>query len=202
MHMPNAPQTTRRNVLKQCAAAALGWATVTWLGAAQAQAPDGAAVALPAELASELPAAQLQGSAKLRFLGMDIYEARLWTPSGFNAGAYAQQPFALELIYQRGLSGKLIAERSIKEMRRQGSLGAEREQAWLDAMVQAFPDVKNGDRITGLHTPGVGARFWFNGQSRGAVRDADFSRTFFGIWLSDATSEPQLRAKLLGRSGG
>jgi hypothetical protein len=105
------------------------------------------------------------------------------------------------------LSGPLIAERSLKEMKRQGNFGPEREQAWLDTMQQAFPDVKSGDRITGLHTPGVGARFWYNGQlrpgSQGEPRPdaarAEFSKVFFGIWLSDATSEPELRKRLLGR---
>jgi hypothetical protein len=152
----------------------------------------------PAEVAVELPTAQALGSARLRFLGLEIYEARLWAAAGFVASSYAQSPFALELNYARSLSGRLIAERSLKEMRRQGSISPAREQAWLEAMVQSFPDVTAGDRITGLHTPGVGARFWFNGQSRPAVRDTDFSRLFFGIWLSDATSEPELRAQLLG----
>jgi hypothetical protein len=32
----------------------------------------------------------------------------------------------------------------------------------------------------------------------GEVRDATFARLFFGIWLSPRTSEPQLRAALLG----
>jgi hypothetical protein len=136
----------------------------------------------------------------LRFLGLAIYEARLWVQTGFNASNYASSPFALELNYFRALSGPLIAERSLKEMRRQGPLSDERGQAWLQAMVRAFPDVKAGDRITGLHTPGVGARFWFNGQNRPAPNDPDFSPVFFGIWLSEATSEPQMRSQLLGRS--
>jgi hypothetical protein len=83
-------------------------------------------------------------------------------------------------------------------MRRSGPINAAAAQAWLEAMKQVFPDVQSGDRITGLHSPGVGARFWLNGQPRPAVRDAEFSRLFFGIWLSDKTSEPRLRADLLG----
>jgi hypothetical protein len=155
---------------------------------------------MPAEVLAALPDAQALGSATLRFLGLSIYEARLWVQRGFQASSYAQSPFALELNYSRSLSGPLIAERSLKEMRRQGPINEERGQIWLRAMVQAFPDVKAGDRITGLHTPGVGARFWFNGQSRPAVDDPDFSRFFFGIWLSEETSEPQMRARLLGKS--
>lgn len=138
------------------------------------------------------------GAGTLRFLGLNIYAARLWVQSSFNADSYAQSPFALELGYFRTLSGKRIAERSLKEMQRQGRWSATQEDSWLQAMLQAFPDVQGGDRVTGLHTPGVGARFWFNGQPRATVRDAHFSRVFFGIWLSEASSEPQLRASLLG----
>lgn len=155
---------------------------------------------MPAELQSELPDAQTLGSATMRFLGAAIYEARLWVQSGFHPNNYANSTFALELNYFRALRGPLIAEQSIKEMRRQGPLGDEREQAWLQAMVRAFPDVKADDRITGLHTPGAGARFWFNGQERPAPKDPEFSPVFFGIWLSEATSAPQLRSQLLGRS--
>ncbi len=164
-----------------------------------AEAATASPALLPPELASELTGAQALGSARLRFLGLDIYEARLWSGAGFNPASYAQSLFALELTYFRSLSGRLIAERSLKEMQRQGKQDAAREQAWLEAMVQAFPDVKAGDRITGLNLPGVGARFWFNGQPRPSIRDVDFSRLFFGIWLADATSEPAMRKALLGQ---
>jgi hypothetical protein len=147
---------------------------------------------------AELPGAQATGTATLRFLGLTVYQARLWVQPGFQASRYAQHPLALELNYSRSLSGPLIAERSLKEMRLQGPIGQEQASAWLQAMLQAFPDVKAGDRITGVHTPGVGARFWFNGQSRPGLKDPEFSRIFFGIWLSEATSEPQMRRQLLG----
>ena len=65
-------------------------------------------------------------------------------------------------------------------------------------MTAAFPDVKEGDRLTGRHDAKEGARFWLNGKPVGAGFDADFSRRFFGIWLSPQTSEPALRKKILG----
>ena len=193
-----------RTTLQTVAACALGGLAlgVAPVGLRMAQAADAPQTApvLPAELATDLPSAQTLGSATLRFLGLQVYEARLWVPSGFNPSAYAQSPFGLELNYFRSLRGRLIAERSLKEMQRQGNLSPQREHAWLEAMEQTFPDVNAGDRITGLHTPGVGARFWFNGRSLPAVRDADFSRVFFGIWLSEASSERQMRKALLGLS--
>lgn len=167
---------------------------VLWIGAAQAQ------PAPAPETLAELPGAQTTGSARMRFFGLAIYDATLWVSPGFRATHYAQHPLALELTYQRSLSGSAIAERSLQEMRRARPLAPEQETRWLEAMQEAFPDVKAGDRITGLHTPGVGARFWFNGQPRAAIRDTEFSRLFFGIWLADTSSEPTLRSALLARA--
>jgi hypothetical protein len=65
-------------------------------------------------------------------------------------------------------------------------------------MLQFFPDVRPGDRITGVQRPDGVVRFFLNGQLRGEKRDADFARRFFGIWLAPVTSEPRLRAALLG----
>ena len=61
-----------------------------------------------------------------------------------------------------------------------------------------FPNVKKGDRLLGVQQPGQGAAFWFNGQLRGDIRDAEFARLFFGIWLSPRSSELAMRQALLG----
>jgi hypothetical protein len=84
-------------------------------------------------------------------------------------------------------------------MRRQGEIAAADAERWLGAMKQLFPDVKENDRITGLNLPGMGARFFVNGALKGDIRDPQFAKLFFGIWLSEKTSEPALRNALLGR---
>lgn len=152
--------------------------------------------ATPQVVAQVPPNAELRGRGMLRFLGMDIYEARLWTESAFTLASYAQHPFALELEYRRSLSGRLIAQRSVVEMRRQAEFLPQREAEWEARMQALFPDVKAGDRITGWFEPGVGARFVYNGRLLGEVRDPLFARLFFGIWLSPQTSEPQVRCSL------
>jgi hypothetical protein len=109
---------------------------------------------------------------------------------------------ALELEYARTLYGKLIAERSLDEMKRSGDRSADiteaKATAWLAQLKTLFTDVNKGDRITGIQVPGVATRIFINGKLRGEVRDAEFTRLFFGIWLSPRTSEPKLRDALLG----
>lgn len=164
-----------------------------------------AAVALPAAWAQTDAMPELAGLGgalptplvRLRFWGFEVYDARLWTRSGFDGARYAQHPFALELQYLRRLAGSAIASRSLDEMRRLADIDEARAQRWLQAMRALFPDVQRGDRLTGVHRPGVGARFWHNGQLRGEVAEPEFSALFFGIWLDPRTVKPSLRESLL-----
>lgn len=152
---------------------------------------------LPAELRVTLPTAALAGQAKLTFWGFEVYQAALWVAPGFTAAAYADHGFALELTYLRDFAGADIAKRSLAEIARQVPISADQARRWEAQMRALFPDVKAGERLTGVHQSGVGVRFLFNGQPLGEIADAEFARLFFGIWLSPQTSEPKLRLALL-----
>ncbi len=168
--------------------------------AAPAAAAQTAPPPLPPEVSTELHGARWRGTGVMRFFGLHIYDARLWSAAATSAitADGAAQPLALELVYARSLVGEQIASRSITEMKRVGSFTDAQSALWLQAMTALFPDVKAGDRLTGVQKPGQGTRFYMNGTLRGEVADADFTRLFFGIWLSPKTSEPKLRAQLLG----
>ena len=154
--------------------------------------------ALP-EFAQDWPAARLQSQGRLRFLGLHVYDIRLWAGEApVGAADWPSRPLALEIEYARDLVGRLIAERSLQEMRRAGPIPPEAEQRWLQSMLQFFPDVRAGDRIVGVQRPDGLVRFYVNGRLRGEKRDAEFARRFFGIWLAPTTSEPRLREALLG----
>ncbi len=196
---------SRRTIILASAASIGSRLTVVGLCApsmlsAQEPGPGSTASAALPELAAELPAMQWAGNARMRYFTFNVYDASLWVAPGFSASRYAQSVFALQLRYLRNLDGHAIAQRSLAEMRKAASLTPAQEQRWLAAMQDAFPDVKTGDRLTGLHQPGVGARFWLNGAIRAVVADPEFSRAFFGIWLSESTSEPRLRAALLAHA--
>lgn len=152
--------------------------------------------------AETAPLAQLRaaGSGTYTYWGFDGYRASLWVEPGFEPAAYARQRHALELQYLRNFKGRDIAERSIEEMRRIGPFGESQAQDWLQAMVAAFPDVRAGDRLLGLHLPGRGVQFYYNGRPTSEIRDPEFARLFFGIWLSEQTPAPKLRAALLGQA--
>lgn len=191
------PAATRREAL--AAAAALACAAA-W-PAARAQTSGAATV--PLEVRAHLgPQARLRGSARLRWLGLSIYDARLWVGPVFEPQRFDAAPLALELIYARPLKGPLIAERSIAEMRRAGPLGEDEQRRWLDFMTETFPDVGEGDRITGAWDPAdARSAFHVNGGAPRALRDPGFGPRFFGIWLAPHSSQPAMRQQLLGLSG-
>ncbi|MEA5444633.1 chalcone isomerase family protein [Gammaproteobacteria bacterium AB-CW1] len=155
-----------------------------------------------AEGTGELPAEirdagdwQLKGSARLRVYLFHVYDGALWAPDGEWGW---EQPFVLDFKYARNLKGEDIAERGAKEMKELGHCDL-LEDCWLDEQKQAFPDVSDGDRITGWYRPGESVRFYFNGEFRHEVDDPDFARPFFEIWLSEHTTAPAFRRRLLGK---
>lgn len=146
-----------------------------------------------------LPEARVVGAGELRLFGFRVYSARLWSAE---APLAAHSPFALELIYHREISREQLVEASVREIRRlYGSrVSAAQLDDWQAQMQRAFVDVAPGERITGVYLPGSGARFYAGTRLQHEVRDAEFARAFFAIWLDPRTRNPQLREQLLGNA--
>lgn len=189
------PRAHRRQALAWGAACVLAPSLTAMSNLTHAMTPT---ADLPTELRSMLPAGRLVGKSVLRFFGLRVYEARLWAAPGFPPEDYARHLFALELVYDRKLEGTAIAERSIAEMRRVGSFTEEQARQWLELMKQAFPDVQAQDRLLGLNDGRGEVLFFHNGRQTAQLRDAEYARLFFGIWLSPQTSAPAMRSSLLG----
>ena len=143
---------------------------------------------------------QLQGEGTLRWFGLKIYDARLFSTDRLAPERVLQHPFALELTYARDFSGLKIAETSLEEIRKLTGAPADRTEQWFAQMQRIFPSVKSGDRLRGVYEPGRAAHFYFNSQFIGSVQDAEFARAFFSIWLDPRTTKPDLRSQLLGRA--
>jgi chalcone isomerase-like protein len=151
---------------------------------------------LPDPVRAVAPNVAPRGEGNLRWLGLLVYHARLWTAGD----DWSEAPYALEIRYARALRGADIASRSVDEIRRTGEFDPAQLQRWGDAMRRTFPDVADGDCLVGVSLPAGGARFFHNGKPLGAIADPEFAPAFFGIWLSPRTSAPALRRRLLGIS--
>ena len=152
---------------------------------------------LPDAVAVKLPDLRPAGEGRLRWLGLHIYDAVLWTgPDPFNA----QGELALDISYARNIPANRLVGTSLKEMRRLGFNDSGQLDRWSREMSRVFPDIQKGDRLTGVNRPGVGAEFYHNGRFAGVVADQAFAFAFFSIWLDPRTREPGLRESLLGQN--
>ncbi|MFZ6773423.1 chalcone isomerase family protein [Undibacterium sp. SXout7W] len=153
---------------------------------------------VPPHIRDEVPQASMQGTGSFRWYGLHIYDAALWSAnSGMSADIDLRQRFALDLRYARHLLGSKIADASMDEIQHLGMGSREQRERWLQQMKGLFPDVKEGTHITGIYVPNEAARFYLNGKWLGDIRDAEFAKAFFSIWLDKKTSAPALRQQLL-----
>lgn len=164
--------------------------------AAAAQTPT----PLPGALGEAMPQAKLAGQGRLTWWGFSGYDAKLWVAPGFTAAEFDRHAFVLELTYLRPFRAADIVRTSIEQMQRGTPPDPARADRWRAELAQVFPDVAVGDRIAGVYRPGRPSLIFVNGKQAGTLSDPQLARAFFGIWLAPTTSEPGLRAALLGET--
>jgi hypothetical protein len=135
------------------------------------------------------------GEARLKFMFLKIYDAKL---SAANGLWNADSPFALSLTYLRDFAGEEIASRSVDEMRNIGYDDEVLLAKWYEQMRAVFPNIKEGENITGVMDENKNTHFYHKGALIGSIDDKIFTQSFFGIWLHEKTSEPKMRKQLLG----
>jgi hypothetical protein len=148
----------------------------------------------PLNVPQHLSSAKLQGSGRLTWWGLHIYDAAF-----YRVGSPSSPEFALDIRYQKSFSGKAIASRSVEEMKR---IGVPDEQAaqWGKELTSFLPNVEPGQTLTAIYAPRQGTTFYYEGKQIAQVPGSDFPKAFFGIWLDPKTSAPKLRAELLGQT--
>ena len=155
-------------------------------------APSSFAKELP-HLESAMGQAQIQGSGRLNFWGLHVYDATLYRSAAKDTGE-----FALDIRYQKSFSGASIANRSADEMKNIG-ISESQAQLWGKELTAILPNIESGQSLTAVYAPKQGTIFFHEGKRIAQISGADFSKAFFGIWLDSKTSVPKLRTDLLGK---
>lgn len=148
----------------------------------------------PAIANSPFPNDPKLGQSSLYYLFWHIYDIELFIQGEFSF----KKPFRLTLTYQRDFEGYEIAQRSIDEIKQLGMTDAPTLKRWYSEMLRIFPDMIEGDTITGLYRPQGETGFYHNQAHVGTIVDPTFGRWFFSIWLDPKTPEPEMRLELLG----
>lgn len=134
------------------------------------------------------------GKARLKVLFWEVYDSALYTPSGNWTG---MPPYQLSLSYLRDIPVRQLVNETEKAWRQQG-VSHEQLVVWLQALGKIWPDIGTGDSLVFGVAPEGRNGFWFNGAFIGGIDHPDFGPLFAGIWLSENSPRPALRAQLIG----
>lgn len=156
------------------------------------------ASASPSEVGRAIPNARMVGEARYHMLAIALFDAELYATNGDFAWA---QPFALSLTYHRSARQSTLLNRTMSEMSQRGA-GSVQSLAPLRAqLARCFPNIVNGDRMTGVSTGPNTAVFYHNGAQRCTIEWPNFRRHFFGIWLDGRDgAAARISAQLRGES--
>lgn len=162
---------------------------------AQAQGADGS---VPAPFATQLPQGRKLGEGTMRWFGLKLYDAQLWTEKPATQFNHRNDKHLLELRYDKSFDGVKIAEASREQIEGQGVGNAQLWPVWQKKLTDMIPDVQKDTRLTALYLPGKGLQLYRDGQPHAELNDPELAAAFMGIWLDTRTSEPKLRERLLG----
>ena len=138
------------------------------------------------------------GSGDLRWLGMAIYEASLWTTSGRYSGFGPGETVALSLDYRRAFSRDELVRITDIAWRRLGHLDAGQRERWLAELRGTWSDVSPGENVTTVVIPNGPTHFYDQRGRFAQVDDPAFGPAFLAIWLDPRSVVGELRLRLLG----
>jgi len=144
------------------------------------------------------PVAQLNkvGEGEMTYLFWTLYHAQYYRGTVTEQGAKVSKQ-ALKIRYMKSIDNKDLVEATIDQWQHLGYPNEDIAK-WAAPLNSLWPDVEPGETLTLVVKPGGESRFYFNDGFIGAIYDTSFADAFLSIWLSEKTSEPKLRRKLLG----
>ncbi|MCG7521154.1 hypothetical protein [Ruegeria sp. Ofav3-42] len=140
----------------------------------------------------QLPNAELRGSATFRYLGLPIYDAKLYTPDG--AAFSWNENFGLQLTYRKNLKQKALVESTLDEIERQGNSAP--SQAQLE---QCFQAVSKGDSYLAISEGPNAVGFWRNGRKTCTLTNPGVKKSFMSIFLGNNTRSASFTRQLKGQ---
>ncbi|WP_232769075.1 chalcone isomerase family protein [Colwellia sp. Bg11-28] len=136
------------------------------------------------------------GETTFSILFWDLYKSQLLTTSGKYPVNIATDKVLFTINYLADISSEDLINRTIDQWDHLG-IPAEEYLTYVSELKNMWPDIKEGDSLSLLIHQGRSV-FYFNQQYIGVINPSDFGQIFLAIWLSENTSEPNLRRELLG----
>jgi hypothetical protein len=157
-----------------------------------------AASTLPPPVIEQGYALRKVGSGELRWLGLPIYDASLWTSTGRYTGFGPGETVALSLWYQRAFRRDDLVRITETAWKKLGQPEAAQRDRWLAELRRAWSDVTPGSNVTTVVMPSGPTRFYDQRGRFAQVDDPAFGPAFLAIWLNPRSVVSDLRQQLLG----
>lgn len=136
--------------------------------------------------ASFITAPERIGSAELRWLGIKLYRADLYTENG--EGFDWKRPFRLDLTYEREFSRSALVKATLFEMERVEGRSSDHDEIG-EKLGDCFRDVQPSDTYSAVALDQNSVRFFLNSDQTCTLVHDDIRERFLGIWLSDKSRE-------------
>jgi hypothetical protein len=141
------------------------------------------------------------GNAKFSVFFWDIYQSKLFTPTGNyyvanNTNNLAvERPLLFKIKYLRDISQKDLIERTIEQWKHL-NFNQKNYSSYVPQLKTIWPNIEAGDSLALLISNNK-SDFYFNNHFIGSIPEENFGKLFLAIWLSPNTSQPELRKKLI-----
>lgn len=137
------------------------------------------------------------GKAKFSVFIWDVYESELSTSSGEYPDTSSEEVLIYKINYLRDVTSKELIKSTIEQWEHL-NIEASVYKPFIPELNKIWPDIKSGDSLALVVKQNMNA-FYYNNKFIGSIDDAEFAKIFLAIWLSEKTSEPELRNSLLGK---
>ncbi len=138
------------------------------------------------------------GEATFSILFWDLYTASLKTTYGKYPISLEKEQLIFHIDYFADISNEDLIDRTIEQWQHQ-KIPKEIYSPYIEQLSSIWPNISKGDSLAIL-VQAEQSVFYFNDQYIGVIKDNAFGRLFVDIWLDKKTSEPSMRAKLLGEN--
>ncbi|TPH12094.1 chalcone isomerase family protein [Litorilituus lipolyticus] len=136
------------------------------------------------------------GEATFSILFWDLYKSQLRTTSGRYPISLKEEQLIFNINYLADISSEDLIKRTIEQWQHQ-DISKETYTHYIKQLKNIWPNITKGDSLAILIKNDKSV-FYFNGQYIGGINDDIFGQLFINIWLDKKTSQPTLRAQLLG----
>lgn len=136
------------------------------------------------------------GETTFSILFWDLYKSQLMTTSGNYPVDITSEQVLFTINYLADISSDDLISRTVDQWKHLG-IPSDQYINYLPKLEAMWPDIKEGDSLSLLIDQGRSV-FYFNQQYIGVIKPSKFGQIFLAIWLSENTSEPNLRLELLG----